>query len=122
MSKDTNIIGSIQQLSENKALHIANVMPIVYVVCAAIHYDDNIKHHHQPNNIETGFVIAGLRHHNCFYSIYLLKGEKLKDIKETQGFLTNDNRFLNREDAGRLAFACGQIKQLTKMLFSEDIY
>ena len=105
-----------------KPYHFGNVMPSEYIVCSAIHYDDNRKHYHQPDNIETGFVIAGLRHHNCFYTIATLKGETIKGMKETQGFLTNDNRFLDREDAGKLAFTCGQIKEKVSTLFSEDIY
>jgi hypothetical protein len=121
MSKDTNTIGSIQQLTENKALHIAHVMPTVYVVCSAIHYEDNCKHVHQPKNIETGFVICGQRHHNCFMTVHILN-QKLPNYKQTQGFLTSDNRFLDRKEAGELAYSCGQIKSPTKMLFSEDIY
>lgn len=42
-----------------------------------------------------------------------------------QGFLTSAGRFLNREDAAKLAIASGQIKELKfsqRDLFSEDLW
>lgn len=42
-----------------------------------------------------------------------------------QGFLTSAGRFLNREDAAKLAIASGQIKELKfsqQHLFSEDLW
>ena len=39
-----------------------------------------------------------------------------------QGFLTNDNRFVERDEAAEIAFRCGQIKGEKKYLFSEDVW
>jgi hypothetical protein len=39
-----------------------------------------------------------------------------------QGFLTNTNRFVDREEAAQIAFDSGQIKQHTITLYSEDLY
>jgi hypothetical protein len=39
----------------------------------------------------------------------------------TQGFLTNLNRFVDRNEAGQIAFECGQIPK-AKYMFSEDLY
>ena len=39
-----------------------------------------------------------------------------------QGFLTSDDRFVNRKEAGQIAFDAGQITKLTECLFSEDLY
>jgi hypothetical protein len=39
-----------------------------------------------------------------------------------QGFVTNSNRFVGREEAAQIAFDSGQIKQHTITLYSEDLY
>ena len=93
-----------------------------YVLCAAIWFNDGKEHVHQPKNIKEGFVICGRRHHNCFMSKKLC--EEYSEIKGTavQGFLTSKDIFLNREEAGKLAFEQKQIPELTDCLFSEDLY
>jgi len=99
-----------------------------YILCAANHYDDGKKHVHCPNNIESGFVICGRRHHNCINTFALMvgfpydeNGLKLKNTEE-QGFLTNTDRFVSREEAAQIAFDAGQITQHTITLFSEHLY
>lgn len=98
-------------------------LPLIkeYILCSAIHFDDGKEHIHEPSNIQTGFVVCGRRHHNCFYTASLM-GEKVKQFKKVQGFLTNTNRFVNREEAGEIAFKSGQIKEETDCLFSEDLW
>lgn len=39
-----------------------------------------------------------------------------------QGFLTNDNRFVERAEAAEIAFKSGQIKVEKTYLFSEDVW
>lgn len=39
-----------------------------------------------------------------------------------QGFLTNKNRFVSREESGKIAFNAGQTKELKTYLFSEDVW
>lgn len=100
------------------------------IICSAIHHDDGEEHMHQPKNIKTGFVIAGRRHHNCIATRFtLLKfwdGDRLKLGKETFGFLTSDDRFVGREEAGIIALATGQVKELKhfngKELDSSDLF
>lgn len=99
-----------------------------YILCAANHYDDGKEHVHQPKNIKTGFVTCGRRHHNCISTYALIvgfpydeNGIKLMNTEE-QGFLTNENRFVSREEAGRIAFAAGQTEELIEKLHSEDLY
>lgn len=94
-----------------------------YVICAAIWFKDWEKYVHQPRNVESGFVVAGRRHHNCYLTLRL-DGDfsKMKEIENVQGFLTSDDRFLDRKEAGKLAFEIGQIDKVTECLFSEDIY
>lgn len=96
------------------------------IICSAIHFLDGEKHVHQPKNIESGFVVTGRRHHNCFATISILANKNLKNIQSIQGFLTSEDRFLNREESLVLAKEAGQIKDLNNIrgngLFSEDLY
>lgn len=96
-----------------------------YIICAANWYQDGKLHEHQARNIKTGFVVTGRRHHNCFMTYSIIRSIQLEDqprINIEQGFLTSKDRWLNREDAAKLAFESGQITRETKQLFSEDIY
>jgi len=101
-----------------------------YIICSAIWFDDGKAYVHQPTNIETGFVMCGMRHHNVFTTISILQeiidGHSTLDLFEKkQGFLTNKNRFVDRTEAKEIALKADQIidlKKLKSMLFSEDIY
>lgn len=94
---------------------------IEYILCAAIWFKNGKKHEHQPKNIETGFVVCGRRHHNCFLTTSLVK--EFSEAKKTaeQGFLTSKDRFVDRKEAAQIAFERGQCKE-KKILFSEDLY
>lgn len=107
----------------------SNIMKPEYVLCAAIHFDDGIKHEHQPKNIERGFVVCGRRHHNCYITAFIINGNenmthRMNEAngKATQGFLTSKDRFLNRKDAALLANEQKQTYRETNCLFSEDLY
>ena len=103
-----------------------------YIICSAIHYLDNNIHKEQPKNISTGYVICGRRHSNCYITVCILTVgssdseaiQKMKSIDNIQGFLTNKNRFLNREESYKLAVEAGQIedKSSSKLLISEDLW
>jgi hypothetical protein len=94
------------------------------ILCAAIHFQDNIFHKNRPKNIQNGFVICGYRHHNCIEILKLILGEELKINRANciQGFLTSDNEFVSRQDAAKIALASGQIKEEIETLISEDLY
>ena len=61
-------------------------------------------------------------------SAFILNGEERvqKRVKEglriVQGFVTSDDMFVEREEAGVIAFKAGQTKELKEILFSEDLY
>jgi hypothetical protein len=99
-----------------------------YILCAANHYDDGKEMTHGPKNIESGFVICGRRHANCISMFAKMVGfpydENANALRKTerQGFLTNTDRFVEREEAAQIAFEAGQIKQHKIVLFSEDLY
>lgn len=97
------------------------------ILCAAIWFRDTKKYIHQPANIQSGYVICGLRHHNCFYTNSLIYGEEYhkNKVEEMQGFLTSNNRFVSRQEAASIAREANQIKGEFKnmeILYSEDLY
>ena len=52
----------------------------------------------------------------------LKKPERIEKMDEVQGFLTNKDRFVDREEGGTIAFESGQTGVLKKTLYSEDLY
>jgi hypothetical protein len=107
-----------------------------YIICAAIYFDDKLPNSGQPNNIEYGYVVCGLRYNNCWSiknSLTNLKPSEVCDIngdivnvstKPIQGFLTSKNRFLNRLESAKIAFEAGQIHEWVESdsLASEELY
>ena len=51
----------------------------------------------------------------------LLTGRKTTE-KDIQGFLTSQDRFVDRKEAADIAYKAGQIKDITDCLISEDLY
>lgn len=65
------------------------------------------------------------RHHTIIQTMDTLMGiNGIKAIPETQGFVTDAGRFVNRVEAYYIAFKSGQIISETKgpQLFSEDLW
>ncbi len=97
-----------------------------HILCAAIWYNDGIKREHQPRNIDSGIVVCGWRHHNCFAILNNI--DKNYDKKNhIQGFLTSQGKFVNRKRAFKIAKASDQIVTNIKdaisiELTSEDLY
>lgn len=124
-----------------------------YIACSAIHYD-NHRHYPYQNTygINSGFVLCGLRHPiitsvlptNIYFdkmpecakelAVEWEKGkvdsdgkamsECIENGKTYQGFMTSLGRFVDREEAAKIAIECGQIKELNwgNSLYSEDIF
>lgn len=94
-----------------------------YIVCAAIWYKDQPTPKIKPKNIKKGLVVSGHRHGDCIHIVISLIGGRLcHHGKHVQGFLTSKNRFVDRKEAAKIAFAIGQIDKEKRSLFSEDIY
>lgn len=96
------------------------------IICAAIKIEQENK---EP------IIITGFRHSDCFEILYKLNPElSIKVRKEnlyTEGFLTNDNTFVNRREAFIIARQCGQLSTQAlydksirgeNILWSEDLY
>lgn len=78
-----------------------------------------------PVNITKGVVVCGYSHAHILYAVNALLGTKqYQQGKQTTGFLTSMNRFVDRKEAAIIALNSGQIEKLryhTNQLFSEDI-
>jgi len=108
-----------------------------FILCAAIHYKNGGNYseingfYPQPEGIESGFIICGRRHSDC-YNLLRIAGYGILTEhecgREQQGFLTSTNRFVNRSEAFRIAKQNNQIYHTLHqddeegILISEDLY
>ncbi|HYH13999.1 MAG TPA: hypothetical protein VD794_02195 [Flavisolibacter sp.] len=109
-----------------------------FILCAAIHFNDGKAHEGQPKNIESGFVVTGRRHHNCYATLKAIADsiglqERIRLIiekadRDHQGFITSTDRFVLRPEAFKIAKENNQIyhalhdKCEDGILISEDLY
>ena len=103
-----------------------------YILCAAIWYKEiPLKKEIPqvlPKKCDKGLVVLGHRHGQCMWTMSSLTG--LRSVTNAvdgvgeyeQGFLTNTNRFVDRKEAGQIAFMAGQTEELKTTLYSEDLY
>ncbi len=83
-----------------------------YIICSALHYNDGKPYEMQPVNIKTGFVVLGRTMGNCIYTAAEIMRKDYTEEKfhlASQGFLTNTDRWVNREGAYVIAKEAGQI-------------
>ena len=67
------------------------------------------------------FEIPCHRHADAFYIMsQLCPNDEITGTQ--QGFLDHNGHFLNRIEARRHAFACGQVKEPEGLLYSEDLW
>ncbi len=106
------------------------------ILCSAIWYKElnnlsskwkEVIQFSRPVNITEGIVFCGHRHPHCMYQMIAMTGKRsvLTECGEyEQGFLTNKNRFVSREEAAIIAKLAGQLNsdRETKTLYSEDLY
>jgi hypothetical protein len=101
------------------------------IICAAIWYKDLPTQNHVARNQDKGLLICGHRHGHCIDVVKSLAGLRTvsfgpDSVGETvQGFLTNTNRFVDREEGWLIAESANQIIQQSGghgTLYSEDLY
>lgn len=95
------------------------------IICSAIYYNDGIVHKEQPINISIGLVVCGRRHKDCYY-IYKLLNIEIEG-RLGSGFLTNFNRFVDREEGYKIAREANQLllphsDNSIHILTSEDLF
>lgn len=72
--------------------------------------------------LRDGRLWTGKRHHLIMRQMADELGPGIAPINDPQGFVTDDGRFVDREEAARIAFEAGQIDRHVRTLFSEDIF
>lgn len=94
-----------------------------WIVCSATWFDDGKMHQGQPHNITTGKVYCGINHAHIFSLIGgTVRSRRQSGIKaEIQGFITNENRFVTRHEAGFIAYHAGQTRGQMRTLYSEHL-
>jgi hypothetical protein len=90
--------------------------------CVRFYTNDN-----NPQYANTMFDIPCHRHADAFYIIsQFINPEDIDKTKTEQGFLTHDNKFLNRYEAMEHAIACCQLPievgYACAELYSEDLW
>lgn len=102
-----------------------------YILCAAVWYPEIplkkvIPHNVLPFNCDRGLVFCGWRHGQCIYTAVSITGLRQCESGESiQGFLTNKNKFVTREEAWIIAERENQIIKQSGghgTLYSEDLY
>lgn len=91
-----------------------------FIICSAIHVNVIGVYKDQPEGITSGFVIQARRHSDCYKAIenililiceqYRYKYIEFKANREGQGFITNTNRFVGREEGLKIAIEANQIR------------
>ena len=85
-------------------------------------YKNEKVYPHSVKNIESGLVVYGLRHCNCFQILAIIYPEREYLKNYITGFLTSANRFVDRVEGAKIAFERKQIFEEKNELYSEDIY
>ena len=94
------------------------------IVCSAMYVENSIESSgYLPINKWTGFVVCGPRHNSCFKIYEALSKMDYLSSDCIDGFITNRERFLSRQEAGKFAYESGQVKiDVGDFLTSEDLY
>lgn len=103
------------------------------IISAAIWYKDLPTQIFLPKNVTSGIVISGYRHAHCIETMKVLAGLRTTQYgpdsvgNTEQGFITSQNRFVNRIEAMQIALDANQVKEENLNnpiigLFSEDLY
>lgn len=99
-----------------------------YILASAIWYKELPTDIHNPINCDCGLVLVGRRHHNIISNLKLICGLRTVSCgadsvgEYVQGFITNENRFVDRVEGAKIAYNAKQIKKRISSLFSEDLY
>lgn len=90
------------------------------VLCAAVWYPDGPDTVYGPSNAHgRGFIWCGHNHAAILEAAVELRG--WRTTMKHQGFITTENRYVDREEAVRIAVAAGQVPAGTDTLYAEDL-
>ncbi len=94
------------------------------ILCAAVWYPDGPTLTHAPQHpLGSGLVLCGHDHAAIIQQAAFFKG--WRSPQDNQGFITNTNRFVGRQEAWRIAEAAAQVgghmNAEPRDLYSEDL-
>lgn len=101
------------------------------ILCAANWYKNlplkrkNIPSSHlRPKNCNTGIIFCGHSHLHCLYQMIAMTGKYQHEAgEEIQGFLTSENRFVDRKEGAEIHIKNGgKLSYSSNQLYSEDLY
>jgi hypothetical protein len=96
------------------------------ILCAAIHYENLPKPVHSVKNKDKGLTLCGHDHAAIIGLCTVLLNKKQHELQPyEQGFLTSENRFVDRKEAWEIAVRAKQLMNVKNLnggtLYSEDI-
>lgn len=89
-----------------------------YILCAAIKRIEPRETNCGYYNNDIHKIELGYRHHDIFQRF----PEEVSKKPIDQGFYTSYGRFVNREEAMKIAFNSDQVNRKLNKLYSEDLY
>lgn len=95
------------------------------IICSAIEFDVKISHPVYKVRNSDKLVLCGHRHPHIIGQWVTMTGLPMHAVSYTQGFLTEDNMFVTRDEALMMAQNSGQVgygRYSSVDLYSEDIY
>lgn len=71
--------------------------------------------------LQSGCIFTGRRHCDAYAQMF---NSGIKPAGDVQGFVTDDGKFLTRDEAEKHALACGQLTKplIGSILTSEDLW
>ena len=87
---------------------------VEYILCSAIHFNNDAVDRKEISGIKTGLLICGRRHSDIFNTMFNIYNGDIDRFKKdypidkvVQGFLTSNNRFVDRKEAFLIAKKSG---------------
>lgn len=141
-----NCIGAVLAQMEDDGIPLHYIEEVIFTgdaktcnynnkLFASYVFDENNKcsityelEQHKPRIIaaavkpESGKIYTGRRHCDCIRKAVDEGGEPTPILGIHQGFVTNNGKYVDRKEAGKIAFECGQIKEPSDFLYSEDLW
>lgn len=97
-----------------------------YILCAAVLRKEpkvlpDGETPYKPENNDILKIEIGYRHHDIWERFFDVLKIPSKDERDTNGFYTSKGRFVNREEAMKIAYEAGQVSEKKAKWTQEDI-
>lgn len=96
-----------------------------YILCAAVlRKEPRVVEGRGPYKTENNDILKieiGYRHHDIWERFYDELKIPAKDERDTNGFYTSNGRFVDREEAMKIAYEAGQVSEKTAKWTQKEI-